>query len=354
MTAEPGCFRTPATPSHPRRSLTLTSAHAAETLRRLLPGAGLALAVAAAGEALARATGFPGTVLALAIGIALHPLANRPLFRPGLVFCVKKVLRWGVALLGLRIALPDILGLGPSTAGIVVVAMALTLVAGVWLGRALGRGAAYGALAGGATAVCGASAALAISTVLPPSRERDADTAYVVIAVNALSTLAMVLYPLLGAGLGFDERTTGILLGATIHDVVQVVGAGYAVSETAGNAAVLVKLFRVFLLLPVVLAVGYAFASAGEAGGRARVPVPVFALAFLGLVLASGAGLVPAAATAAGLEASKWFLAVALAALGLQTSLRTMLALGWRPMAVVSGATLVILLSAAGGLLILR
>lgn len=327
----------------------------AQALRRILPGAALALAAAGVGEALGRATGWPGTVLALLVGMACFPLADRALFAPGLAFCVKRVLRWGVALLGLRIALSDILGLGWSTALVVVASMAATLLAGVWLGRALGRGSAYGALAGGATAVCGASAALAISTVLPPSRGRDADTAYVVIAVNALSTLAMVTYPLLGPALGLDDLATGILLGATIHDVVQVVGAGYAVSDAAGNAAVLVKLFRVLLLLPVVLAVGYAFARAGaEAGGRARVPVPVFALAFLALVLASGAGLVPPAAAWAGLLASKWFLAVALAALGLQTSLGAMLALGWRPMAVVVGATLVILGTAGAGVLLLR
>jgi uncharacterized integral membrane protein (TIGR00698 family) len=320
----------------------------------LLPGIALALALALAGEGVARATGWPATPVALLLGIMLHPYANRDLFRPGLVFCVKQVLRWGVARLGLRIALSDILGLGPSIAGLVVVAMILTLLLGVALSRALGRGAAYGALAGGATAVCGASAALAISTVLPPSRERDADTAYVVIAVNALSTLAMVAYPLLGAALGFDERTTGIFLGATIHDVVQVVGAGYSVSETAGNAAVLVKLFRVFLLLPVVLAVGYAFARSGREGGGARVPVPVFALVFLALVLVSATGLLPQEGIAAGLFASKWFLAVALAGLGLQTSLKMILGLGWHPMAVVTGATLAILAVTGAGLLVLR
>src|SRR5262249_28091086 len=77
--------------------------------------------------------------------------------------------------------------------------------------------------------------------------------------VNALSTLAMVVYPLLCVWLGFDAQTAGIMLGATIHDVAQVVRAGYAVSETAGNTAVIVKLFRVFLMLPLVLAIGWLF-----------------------------------------------------------------------------------------------
>ena len=102
--------------------------------------------------------------------------------------------------------------------------------------------------------MCGASATLATSTVLPNYKGKEADVVFVVVAVNALSTVAMVLYPPLCTWLGFDAHTTGVMLGGTIHDVAQVVGAGYAVSEPVGNTAVIVKLFRVFLLLPVVLA----------------------------------------------------------------------------------------------------
>ena len=129
---------------------------------------------------------------------------------------------------------------------------------------------AYGALAGAGTAVCGASATLATSIVLPDYKGKEMDVAFVVVAVNALSTLAMVVYPLLCVWLGFDAQTAGIMLGATIHDVAQVVGAGYAVSETAGNTAVIVKLFRVFLMLPLVLAIGWLFARRAVATSAAR------------------------------------------------------------------------------------
>src|SRR5215211_8131444 len=146
-----------------------------------------------------------------------------------------------------------------------------------------------------ATAVCGASATLATSTVVPNYYGKEADIAFVVVAVNALSTAAMVIYPIVCVTLGFDERLTGVMLGATIHDVAQVVGAGYAGSEEAGNTAVVVKLFRVFLLLPVVLAVGWWFTRKGVEHGAAKVPVPVFALVFLALcVLNSLAGQMPA------------------------------------------------------------
>ena len=150
----------------------------------------------------------------------------------------------------------EIAALGVTTAVLVVVAMVLTLAAGFLLARLFTLERAYGALAGAGTAVCGASATLATSIVLPDYKGKEMDVAFVVVAVNALSTLAMVVYPLLCVWLEFDAQTAGIMLGATIHDVAQVVGAGYAVSETAGNTAVIVKLFRVFLMLPLVLAIG--------------------------------------------------------------------------------------------------
>jgi uncharacterized integral membrane protein (TIGR00698 family) len=239
--------------------------------------------------------------------------------------------------------------------------MAITLAAGFAIARFFGQPRGYGALAGAATAVCGASATLATSTVVPDYYGKEADIAFVVVAVNALSTVAMVLYPALCVLLGLDERTTGVMLGATIHDVAQVVGAGYTVSEAAGNTAVVVKLFRVFLLLPVVLAVGWWFTRKGVEHGEAKVPVPVFALVFLALCLLNSAmGYAPALAPlygpakAALVEASTWGLLVAIGALGLGTSVAAVARLGWRHVATVTATTLVILVAATGGLMLVR
>ena len=189
----------------------------------------------------------------------------------------------------------------------------------------------------------------------------EADVAFVVVAVNALSTLAMIAYPPLAALLGLDAVATGVLLGATIHDVAQVVGAGYAVSETAGDTAVVVKLFRVFLLLPVVLVVGWWLARArGTAAEGGRVPAPVFAFVFLGLCILDTAmawlpALQPVYAPVreVAVSASTWGLLLAIAALGLGTSLGAIARLGWRHVATVVGTTLVILALATGGLLAL-
>jgi uncharacterized integral membrane protein (TIGR00698 family) len=309
----------------------------------------------------ARVFPIPAMVIALIIGIALHVVANRPVFQPGLAFCVRTVLRWAVALLGLRIALGDIFALGITTAAIVVVAMLATLASGIGLARLFGLSRFYGALAGASTAVCGASAALATATVLPNYPKKAADIAFVVVAVNALSTLAMVLYPTLCAWAGFDARTSGVLLGGTIHDVAQVVGAGYSISDEAGNSAVIVKLFRVFLLLPVVLGIGWWLANTGSDQSDAKVPVPVFAIVFVVLCLVNSfLPEIPAIAPAYGsikpllVEVSTWGLLVAIGALGLGTSISSILKLGWRHIATIFGTTVIILAVVFAGLLVAR
>ncbi len=322
------------------------------------PGVALAAALAVAawavGLVLQPYFAAPTMVIALFLGIALNPLASAARFEPGLDFCTTYVLRWAVALLGFRIALGDIVGLGLGAALLVALAMVLTLIAGFWFARALGLGAGFGAVAGAATAVCGASAALATSTVVPNYPDKDRDVAFTIVAVNALSTVAMIFYPILCGRLGFDATATGLVLGGTIHDVAQVAGAGYGVSESVGNAAVIVKLFRVFLLLPVVLAVGWYFVR--KRATRARVPLPGFALAFLAMcVLNTGLAAIPEIAPAYGaikavlVQVSNWGLLVAISALGLGTSFTAVAAIGWRHLATIVGTTVVILAAVTAG-----
>ena len=331
----------------------------------LAPGIALSAFVAViaylAAPYVARVVPIPAIVLALFAGMALNPLAMRPAMRPGMQFCVSTLLRWAVALLGLRVGLSDIAALGVETALLIVVAMIATIAAGFVLARWSGRSAAFGALAGVGTAVCGASATLATSTVVPDYPGKQADIAFVVVAVNALATLAMLAYPPLCHLLGFNPQTTGVMLGGTIHDVAQVAGAGYAVSDAVGNAAVIVKLFRVFLLLPVVLMLGWYFSRQGERHGGARVPVPVFALVFLALcILNSAEPLIPqldrsyAAVKSVLIDISNWGLLLAIGALGLGTSVKAIVSLGWRHVATVLGTSAVILVIVTGGLLLLR
>jgi uncharacterized integral membrane protein (TIGR00698 family) len=329
------------------------------------PGVAMSALVAAIGYIaapyVAHVVPIPNMVIALVVGIALNPIAARPATQPGMRFCVSTVLRWAVALLGLRVGLADIAALGPGTAALIVIAMVATLISGFVFAKWYGRGPGFGALVGVGTAVCGASATLACSTVVPDYVGKQPDVAFVVVAVNALATIAMLIYPPLCLLLGFDPQTTGVMLGGTIHDVAQVVGAGYAVSQTVGNTAVIVKLFRVFLLLPVVLGVGWYFTRKGMQHGEARVPVPVFAIVFLILCIVNSAvplmpSLLPVytPVKAALIEASTWGLLLAIGALGLGTSIKTIIGLGWRHITTVLGSTAVIFVIVTGGLLLIR
>jgi len=345
--------------------VTVEAKAAPMTVSGVLPGLVLSGIVAAAGYMLApyvaRVVPIPNMVIALVIGIALNPIAARPWTQAGMAFCVRTVLRWAVALLGLRVAVGDIAALGFGSGLVIVVAMTATVLSGFLFARWSDRTDAFGAMVGVGTAVCGASATLACSTVVPDYRGKQADIAFVVVAVNALATLAMLIYPPLCLLLGFDARSTGVMLGGTIHDVAQVVGAGYAVSETVGNTAVIVKLFRVFLLLPTVLGVGWYFTRQGKRHGEARVPVPVFGIVFLFLCAVNSAvplvpSLLPAYVPikAALVEASTWGLLLAIGALGLGTSVKTIFALGWRHIAMALASTIVIFVIVTGGLLLMR
>jgi uncharacterized integral membrane protein (TIGR00698 family) len=329
------------------------------------PGVTMSAIVAAIGYLaapyVAHVVPIPNMVIALVVGIALNPFAARPAMQPGMAFCVRTMLRWAVALLGLRVGLADIAALGPETATLIVLAMVATVISGFVFARISGQAAGFGALVGVGTAVCGASATLAVSTVVPNYPGKQPDIAFVVVAVNALATLAMLVYPPICIVLGFDPQTTGVMLGGTIHDVAQVVGAGYAVSVPVGNTAVIVKLFRVFLLLPVVLGVGWHFTRMGLKHGEARVPVPVFGIVFLVLCAVNSAlplmpALVPTYAPIKGVlvEASTWGLLLAIGALGLGTSIKTIIGLGWRHITTVLGTTAVIFVVMTGGLVLMR
>ncbi len=302
----------------------------------------------------------PDMVVALIFGILLFPLAQKPLFRPGIAYAVSTLLRYAIALLGLRIAFSDIAALGLGVALWVIFAVAITLASGLLLARWLGQSDGAGALIGAANAVCGASATLATATVVPDYKTKSADIAFTVVMANAISTLVMLAYPPLCQWMGFSAQETGILLGLSIQDMAQVVGAAYAVSDPVGNTAVIVKLFRVLLLLPVVLVVGWFFVRRGGEAGAAAVPVPRFAIAFIGFAILNsilpGTPLAGAYAPVKTVlsEASRWGMLIAIAALGLGTSLAALLSIGWRQIAMFLGSAMVILGVSVLGILLLR
>jgi uncharacterized integral membrane protein (TIGR00698 family) len=306
------------------------------------PGLAVAGVVAIAATFLGMHYGASTMLFALLLGMALHFLAEEGRCLPGIQLASSHVLRTGVALLGLRITMAQVQALGLSTIAIVIVTVAVTILAGVVLARLLGLGSAMGTLTGGAVAICGASAALAIASILPAHRHAERDASFTVIGVTALSTLAMILYPMVVGALGFDHRAAGIFLGGTIHDVAQVVGAGYTLSKETGDAATIVKLLRVAMLLPVCLALGLALHVRGNTAAHAAPVLPWFAVAFAALVVVNSFGWIPEMVIDAGSTVSRACLVTAIAAIGMKTSLKSLVEMGLRPVLLVVAETVLL------------
>jgi uncharacterized integral membrane protein (TIGR00698 family) len=324
-------------------------------LQRLWPGIAVSAVVALAAMFLARHYGAPVMLFALLLGMALNFLSQGTRCEAGIEFTARQVLRLGVALLGLRLTLAQVGELGWTSLAFVVAAVALTIACGMALARLMGFRVFFGLLTGGAVAICGASAALALSAAMPAHPLKERATLFTVIGVSTLSTLAIVAYPLLAHGLGLSDAAAGFFMGATIHDVAQVVGAGYSISHEAGDLATLVKLLRVALLLPVILlasalARSYMLREAraataiGETGALApatRPPLlPWFAVAFAVLVGLNSIGWIPRFAAITGVELSQGCLVAAMAAIGLKTNLRELVAVGWKPITLMVTGTL--------------
>ncbi|MGE0152236.1 MAG: YeiH family protein [Reyranellaceae bacterium] len=302
----------------------------------LLPGLLLATAIAAAAAALRLLPGLAllsPMILAVVMGIAIRTAFGAPAaLHPGLGFAARRVLRLAIVLLGLQLTAAQVMALGVEGAAVVTLSLAATFLLTRWLGRVIGVERGLAELIAAGTAVCGASAIVATNTV---TRAREADVAYALACVTLLGSLAMFLYPLLPALLGLSDRLYGLWAGASIHEIAQVAAAAFQHGAEAGEWGMIAKLARVMLLAPLVLALGF-FASRrrndSQDGAAARVPVPWFAFGFLAMIgLNSTIGL-PAALRADMMAATGFLMAVALAALGLQTDLRALLARGPRPL----------------------
>jgi len=324
---------------------TLVPGSALGFAKSLVPGLLVAALVAMAAAFLGGH--YKGSMLlfALLLGLALHFLSEDQRCAAGIQFASSTVLRIGVALLGLRLTIDHVVTLGWQTVLALMVSVGLTIGLGLLLARLFKVGSNLGVLIGGATAICGASAALAISSVLPKSASLERDTALTVVGVTTLSTMAMVVYPIITQWLGFDSVMAGKFIGATIHDVAQVVGAGYSLSQSAGDAATITKLMRVAFLMPVLVVISLVVRAhmAKSIGAERTVKTPLlpwFAVVFLVLMLINSTGWVPSLIQAAASDVSQAFLVLAIAGVGLKTSLQEVTQLGWRPVAMIFLVTL--------------
>jgi uncharacterized integral membrane protein (TIGR00698 family) len=317
------------------------------------PGLAIASTVAMASQFLSDHYGAPAMLMALLLGIAFNFLSEEARWVPGIEFAGKQILRTGVALLGLRISVALIVSVGTDTIILLILGIGATMLFGLLSAKLLGKDWRLGLLTSGAVAICGASAAMAISAVLPKQSDSDRDLIFTVLIVTVLSTVAMIFYPVFARWLGLDAHATGIFLGGTIHDVAQVVGAGFSVSDEVGEAATLIKLIRVTMLAPVVIIISLTLNSAPRgAASTVKRPaiIPGFVMAFLVLASVNSAGLVPGAVSAAGAELSRWALLGGMVAVGMKTSLRRIVDVGGHAVALVVAETVFVAVFVLGGM----
>ncbi|MFD8520853.1 YeiH family protein [Streptomyces capillispiralis] len=301
--------------------------------------------------------GVPMLTAAVVLGVAAAHLPRlrtvvRTTARPGLSYAGRRLMRAGIVLLGLRLAFDDVRALGWATVLMVIGVVTVTLLGTWWLGRRLGLPGDQPLLIAAGYAVCGASA---IGAVGEARGSDERDTAASVALVTLCGTLAIAVLPLLQGVLGLGDAAFGRWVGASVHDVGQVVATAQTAGGTALGEAVLVKLMRVALLAPIVAAVALGVRRGrGRAPDAARVPlVPLFVVGFLAAVALRSTGLLPAAALDAAGVAQELLLAAALFGLGSAVDLPALTRTGVRVAALGLCAWVVVAgLSYAGVLLV--
>ena len=317
-----------------------------DRLNFLFPGLIVVGTIAAAAGFLSIHYKAPVMLFALLFGIAFNFLASDERCAPGIEFSSKKILRFGVALLGFRVTLEQILGLGANALLLVPILVVSSIAISLLIAKLMGRKYLFGLLTACAVSICGAAAALAVASVLPNWKERHRDTLFIVVCVTALSTFAMITYPILFTVADFNDIEIGILIGSTIHDVAQVVGAGYAVSSEAGDVATFIKLLRISMLPIIVILIAVLLKGDDESRSISSKAFPWFALGFALCLMVNSSGYIPLIITGFLANVSQWFLVFAIAGLGVSTSLKSMMELGGRSIALLVLQTLALLVIA--------
>ncbi|MBO6756325.1 MAG: putative sulfate exporter family transporter [Roseibium sp.] len=334
---------------------TLKPSGLAQHFATLWPGLLVCGLAALAAQFLSDHYGAPAMLMALLLGLALHFLVQEETScAPGVSFAARSILRIGVALLGARISFEVFAELGLGVIGLMVAGLIVTVAFGFLAARLLGRGWRLAILTSGAVAICGASAAMAIAAVLPRNEFSERNLSFTVFGVTLLSTIAMVVYPLVAQGFGLSDLAAGVFLGGTIHDVAQVVGAGFSVSESVGETSTTVKLIRVTLLAPFVLILTLslrAFDAGRTEGAKAPPILPGFVAAFVVLACANSLGLVPSVLQEILWAISKWAMLTAIAAVGMKTELRRILKIPPQSVGLLCGETLFIAIFVLAGVM---
>ncbi len=307
-------------------------------IRRLLPGTLTAIGVGALAWFVSRFTpAMSPLIWAILLGaLAANTLKLPAILAPGITFSAKQILRLAVGLLGLRLAVSQVLAVGPSGLVLVVVAVAATFFFSQWIGKRLGLSRSLSTVLSAGTSICGASAIVAVAGI---ADAKDEETAIGVGAVTVYGTLAMFLYPLIAQLTGMTPEVFGLWAGASIHEVAQVVAAGFSFDSAAGGGtdavelATVVKLGRVLMLAPVTILLSLSYRSAKRSAGAAKVsPVPWFIVVFILMVAVRSLDVLPAPVLDGLIQFDGLLLAVSMAGLGLDLRWARVRAAGLKPL----------------------
>lgn len=296
-------------------------------------------------------------ILAILLGMVINNLVKLPGFlSDGIRFSAKKILRLAIILLGFKLSFADVLQIGGKGLIAVTVVTAATMLFTIWLGKRMGLDEKLTMLIGAGTSICGASA---IAAVAPVVKAEEKDTSFAIAAITLFGTLSMFVYPILYKLFHIPEMLYSIWAGASIHEVAQVVAAGFAAGEGAGEFATLVKLARVLLVIPITLILGWREArktvdeahegndvlsgamleraNNGMAGrseqkaGRGKMVIPWFVFGFLAMVIVNSVGILPTTTVQGIVKFDGFLLTWSMVGLGLETSLEKMKKVGLKP-----------------------
>lgn len=307
--------------------------------RDRLPG----LVVVAAGVALSLgvhrlASGVSPLITAIVSGVVLANVVRLPAaFDPGITFAAKKLLRVGIAFLGLKLVIGDILGLGGAMIGVIAVIVAGGIFGTLVLGRWLRIRPAQTLLIACGFSICGAAAVAGVEGVTD-SEEEDVVTAVALVVI--FGTLMIPVIPLLGGALRLSEQVNGLWAGGAIHEIAQVVAAGGLIGPSALAVAVVVKLGRVLMLAPVVTVLSIRQRRIGPQSGTRPPIVPGFVIGFIAMVALRSAGVLPEGALAVGDLLQNIFLSAAMFGLGCGVRITKLKQVGLRPFLLALGATI--------------
>ena len=253
---------------------------------------------------------------------------------PGIQFCSKRVLRFGIILYGFRLTFQNVLDVGLPAIIIDAIVVTLTICGGVLVGKLLKMDKDIALLASVGSGICGAAAVLGAESAI---KAKPYKTAVAVSTVVIFGTLAMFVYPVLYRNGVFDltPQQMGIYTGSTVHEVAHVVGAGNAMGAEVSNSAIIVKMIRVMMLVPVLLVISFVMMRAamkgGEGSGRGKINMPWFAILFLVVIAFNSFSLLPTAVVDFINTFDTFLLTMAMTALGAETSIDKFRKAGFKP-----------------------